>query len=191
MIKIAIGSTRAAKVNAVRASVERIAVIEKNWHNAEIISRSVEISVPAMPLTKEALMLGARERAIAVRDLLKQEDRSADIYVGLEGGFDTIEILQEPHDFLCGWVYATDDKTLYAYGSAPSISVPTEIYNRVVGENLELAHVIDEISGEKDVRSRQGAWGILSRGLFTRSMSFEIALIAALAPFYNSKLYQL
>jgi len=29
----------------------------------------------------------------------------------------------------------------------------------------------------------------LSRDLVTRSMSFELALIAALAPFYNSQMY--
>jgi non-canonical (house-cleaning) NTP pyrophosphatase len=40
------------------------------------------------------------------------------------------------------------------------------------------------------VRSRQGAWGVLSRGLLTRAMSFETALIAAFAPFYNARLYE-
>jgi hypothetical protein len=42
----------------------------------------------------------------------------------------------------------------------------------------------------RDVRSKQGAWGILSRDLLTRAMSFEAALIAAFAPFYNPKLYE-
>ena len=49
--------------------------------------------------------------------------------------------------------------------------------------------VIDEVAGTKDVRSRQGAWGILSRDLVTRAMSFEVALIAAFAPFYNKAMY--
>jgi len=39
------------------------------------------------------------------------------------------------------------------------------------------------------VRSKQGAWGVLSRDLLTRSDSFEAALLAAFAPFYNAKLY--
>ena len=49
--------------------------------------------------------------------------------------------------------------------------------------------MIDEVAGARDVRSRQGAWGVLSRDLLTRSMSFEAALIAAFAPFYNALLY--
>jgi hypothetical protein len=31
---------------------------------------------------------------------------------------------------------------------------------------------------------------VLSRNLFTRAMSFETALVAAFAPFYNSRLYE-
>jgi non-canonical (house-cleaning) NTP pyrophosphatase len=50
--------------------------------------------------------------------------------------------------------------------------------------------VIDEVAGSTDVRSRQGAWGVLSRDLLTRAMSFEAALLAAFAPFYNPKLYR-
>ena len=48
---------------------------------------------------------------------------------------------------------------------------------------------MDEVTGGRDIRSKQGAWGVLSRDLVTRSMSFELALIAAFAPFYNPKLY--
>jgi hypothetical protein len=49
--------------------------------------------------------------------------------------------------------------------------------------------LLTRVAGARDVRSRQGAWGILSRDLVTRSLSFELALIAAFAPFYNPALY--
>jgi len=59
----------------------------------------------------------------------------------------------------------------------------------VIEGKRELGLVIDEVAGARDVRSRQGAWGVLSKDLLTRSMSFEAALIAAFAPFYNPELY--
>jgi len=59
----------------------------------------------------------------------------------------------------------------------------------VIEGRIELGLVIDQMAGMQDVRSRQGAWGVLSRDLVTRSMSFELALIAAFAPFYNKKMY--
>jgi non-canonical (house-cleaning) NTP pyrophosphatase len=133
-------------------------------------------------------MQGARERALAVRDLLRKQRLEAEIYLGLEGGFHSISIEGEWHTFLRGWAYATDGEK-GTFGAAPSITVPESLARKVVEGRRELGMVIDEVTGRHDVRSRQGAWGVLSRDLVTRSNSFELALIAALAPFYNPKLY--
>jgi non-canonical (house-cleaning) NTP pyrophosphatase len=67
--------------------------------------------------------------------------------------------------------------------------VPEHIVKRVVDGRRELGAVMDEVTGGRDIRSKQGAWGVLTRDLVTRSMSFELALLGALAPFYNPKLY--
>ena len=185
---IALGSDRAAKIMAVRASVARVAAIDPQWADVNVVARRVETSAPAMPLTDWQLMEGARERALAVRDSLRSRRLEADIYVGLEGGFHSISIGGEWHTFLRGWAYATNGERS-AFGAAPSISVPQEIVKSVVQGRRELGVVIDEVTGARDVRSKQGAWGVLSRDLVTRSMSFELALIAAFAPFYNPKFY--
>ena len=185
---IALGSDRAAKIVAVRASIARVAAIDSSWAEATVLARRVETQVPAMPMNDWELMQGARERALAVRDLLQRQRREADIFVGLEGGFHSMSIEGEWHTFLRGWAYATDGKN-GAFGATPSISVPDSLAKKVIEGRRELGLVIDEVAGVPDVRSRQGAWGILSRDLVTRSMSFEMALIAAFAPFYNKKMY--
>jgi len=173
---------------AVRAAIARVAEIDSSWSEATVLARRVETQVPAMPMNDWELMQGARERALAVRDLLKRQRRDADIFVGLEGGFHSMSIEGEWHIFLRGWAYATDGKR-GTFGATPSISVPESLAKKVIEGRRELGLVIDEVAGVSDVRSRQGAWGILSRDLVTRAMSFEIALIAALAPFYNKKMY--
>lgn len=165
-----------------------MAAIDASWAEASVLARAVETTVPAMPMNDWQLMQGARERALAVRDQLRTQRRDADIYVGLEGGFHSISIEGEWHTFLRGWAYATDGRD-GAFGATPSISVPTALVKKVIEGRRELGLVIDEVAGLQDVRSRQGAWGILSRDLVTRSMSFEVALIAAFAPFYNKKMY--
>jgi len=141
-----------------------------------------------MPLSDEQLMSGAKTRALAVRDLLISEGASADFYIGLEGGFHSVDVAGQQHTFLRGWAYVSDGTRGY-FGASPSIVVPVAIVRAVVDGGRELAEVIDEAAGQYDVRSRQGAWGVLSCDLFTRSMSFEVALVAAFAPFYNSGLY--
>jgi inosine/xanthosine triphosphatase len=185
---IALGSDRAAKIMAVRASIARVAALDSSWVGATVLARPVETTVPAMPMNDWELMQGARERALAVRDHLRAQRREADVYVGLEGGFHSISIEGEWHTFLRGWAYATDG-TNGAFGGTPSISVPASLAKKVIEGRRELGLVIDEVAGIQDVRSRQGAWGILSRDLVTRSMSFEVALVAAFAPFYNREMY--
>ena len=191
---------------AVRGAMARVATIDAGWAEAKLVARAVVTSAPAMPLTDWELMHGARARAMAVRELLEQQRLTADLYVGLEGGFHSISIDGQWHTFLRGWAYVTDGRTdpegsgespgtgpgkhiRGSFGATPSISVPESIKNRVIGGKRELGLVIDEFSGSRDVRSRQGAWGVLSRDLVTRSLSFELALIAAFAPFYNPEMY--
>ncbi|MDQ2922501.1 MAG: DUF84 family protein, partial [Acidobacteriota bacterium] len=60
---VALGSDRAAKIVAVRASIARVAEIDSSWAEATVVARRVETNVPAMPLNDWQLMQGARERA--------------------------------------------------------------------------------------------------------------------------------
>ena len=185
--RIALGSDRAAKIMAVRASVARVAEIDAAWRSASIVARPVKTDAPLMPLTDWELMSGARQRAQAVRKILLEQKLSADLYVGLEGGFHSISLEGEWRTFLRGWAFVTDGER-GSFGMSPSIEVPNSIVTEVV-KGRELGIVIDEVAGMRDVRSKQGAWGVLSRDLLTRSDSFEAALLAAFAPFYNAKLY--
>jgi len=173
---------------AVRASIARIAEIDSGWRDVTVVARPVKTDAPAMPLTDWELMSGARQRALAVRDQLVQQKLEVDLYVGLEGGFHSISVEGEWHTFLRGWAYATDGER-GSFGMSPSIEVPDAIVKDVIEGKRELGIVIDDFAGIRDVRSKQGAWGVLSRDLITRSMSFEAALIAAFAPFYNTRLY--
>jgi len=186
--RIALGSDRAAKIMAVRAAIARVAEIDSAWRDANLVARSVKTDAPAMPLNDWQLMSGARQRALAVRQILLNQKLDADLYVGLEGGFHSISVEGEWHTFLRGWAFVTDGER-ESFGMSPSIEVPDAIVKDVIQGKRELGVVIDDIAGARDVRSKQGAWGVLSRYLLTRAMSFEAALIAAFAPFYNPALY--
>jgi inosine/xanthosine triphosphatase len=185
---IALGSARSAKIMAVRAACARVAEVDPRWRQAELVARPVETGVSRMPLSDMQLMRGARNRAEAVRELLAGEGRAADFYVGLEGGFHSITFDGERRTFLHGWAYASDGARGY-FGHAPALTIPPSLVARVERTGRELGEFIDEIAGSTDTRSREGAWGVLSRGLLTRAMSFETAVVAALVPFYTARLY--
>src|SRR5256714_2645746 len=185
---VALGSDRAAKIMSVRAAIARVAELDSAWRNAKVIPRPVKTDAPAMPLNDWQLMSGARKRALAVRNILIAQKLEADLYVGLEGGFHSISLEGEWRTFLRGWAFVTDGERS-SFGMSPSIEVPENIVKQVIQGKRELGVVIDVVAGARDVRSKQGAWGVLSRDLLTRSMRFEAALIAAFAPFYNRELY--
>src|SRR3979409_616619 len=90
--RIALGSDRAAKIMAVRASIARIAEIDSAWRDANVVARSVQTDAPAMPINDWELMSGARQRARAVREILIEQNLAANLYVGLEGGFHSISV---------------------------------------------------------------------------------------------------
>jgi inosine/xanthosine triphosphatase len=184
---LALGSTRGAKVEALGACVARLAQVDAVWQEAEIIAFDVKTDAPAMPLTDEELMLGARARAMAAGKHFA--DQQADFCVGLEGGFHSLNLEGKALTFLRGWAYVTNGER-DNFGAGPSVAVPDAIVKLVVEGKRELGEVIDEVAGELDIRSRQGAWGVFSKDLMTRSMTFEMALIAAFAPFYNAGFYR-
>src|ERR1051325_862144 len=147
---IALGSDRAAKIMAVRASIARVAEIDSGWRNANIVARPVETGAPAMPLNDWELMSGARQRALAVRQMLIDQKLEADLYVGLEGGFHSISVDGEWHTFLRGWAFVTDDER-GSFGMSPSIEVPESIVKSVTQGKRELGLVIDEVADRKSV----------------------------------------
>jgi non-canonical (house-cleaning) NTP pyrophosphatase len=107
-MKIAVGSTRESKLSAVRNGVARIAGVAPEWKDAEILGRAIEFDCPAMPLSDDQLIAGARARALAVRASLAAESSFADYYVGLEGGFHALVVDNIEHTFLRGWVCVFD-----------------------------------------------------------------------------------
>ena len=123
---IALGSDRAAKIMAVRASIARIAEVDSAWRNVNIVARPVQTDTPAMPLNDWELMSGARQRALAVREILLEQRLGADLYVGLEGGFHSISVDGEWHTFLRGWAFVSDGKR-GSFGMSPSIQSHTHI----------------------------------------------------------------
>src|SRR5262249_39598953 len=170
--RIALGSDRAAKIMAVRAAIARNARIDFASRDANVVARAVQTGAPAMPLTDWELMKGARDRALAVRDLLREQNLAADLYVGLEGGFHSIAVDGDWHTFLRGWAYATDGER-GNFGMSPSIAVPEDIVKKVIEGRRELGLLIDEVAGGGERREGEGGGGVVCGGVFCRRVSVQ------------------
>ena len=95
-------------------------------------------------------------------EALQTQGRRADMAIGMEGGIDLRR--SDPsgrRGFLMSWAYVTDGRR-GAHGCGGAIEVPRPLLDRVVTDGIELAEAIDAFAREHDVRSRQGAWGVLA-----------------------------
>jgi len=186
---IVVGSTRGPKVEAVRRALGALAKVAPGFDRAEVVPFDASSGAPPMPLSLDEMLEGARGRAHLALESLAAAGRPADYAVGLEGGIDLRRTAPSNRGFLMSWAYVTDGRR-GAHGCGGAVEVPSELLASVVDRGIELSEAMDALSGERGVRDRQGAWGILTRGLVDRTASFESAVLNAFAPFYNGETYR-
>ena len=188
-IRIAVGSERRPKVNAVQEAVASFAAQFGPDTNCEVNACDVESGVGHTPTSRQELMRGARQRAEALQAKLQQQGIAADFFVGVEGGLDVAVEDGVRRVFLESWAYVYDGQRGH-FGCGGSIELPAALAEKVLSQGVELATAIDEFAGAVGIRDGQGAWGVLSRNLILRQDSFRMAAIAAFAPFYNAAMYR-
>lgn len=172
---VVLGSIRRPKVRALRKVLREL---RKDLGPAEVQMIDVPSGVRETPMSRAEIMAGARNRV----DEARRRSPKATYWVGLEGGVDSRG--PDGDAWLENWACVANERNTY-FGSGGSIPLPRSIVREVVGRGRSLADVIDELSGEDDVRSGEGTWGILTAGRLTREEVFCRALLNAFAPFYS------
>ncbi len=178
MLKFAVGTTRAPKVDGIKAGLQECALRYPELSvPQEFVLQSTASGVSDMPLSIEETMQGAKNRARA----LLESGIEADYYVGIEGG--TSRFGQKA--YLFGTVYVLNRAGEGHFGISPMIEVPSKVDSMLYEEGKELGPVMAELSGKVDIRSENGSMGAWSEDMFTRKDEFEVAMKAAMAPFFN------
>jgi inosine/xanthosine triphosphatase len=189
LCRIAAGSTRRPKLNAVQEAADLFRCYFSADTTIEVHGYEVESGVSHTPLSREELMQGARQRAETLAARLAATGDAANFYVGLEGGLDVVEEPGRRRVFLESWAYVADGERGH-FGCSGGIEIPEALAEEVVIRGTELSAAIDDFAGQAGIRDAQGAWGVLSGNLILRQESFRVAVVAAFAPFYNRRLYQ-
>ena len=154
MILAAVGTLNPAKIRAVEEALLTM--------DAQIAAVKASSGVSEQPFSDEETIQGAINRA---NNALAET--GADIAIGLEGG-----VVETKYGmFLCNWgaLALPDGKTILAGGAR--ILLPEEIV-RPLREGIELGPIMEEYTGQKDVRKSEGAIGIFTNGYVNRSDMF-------------------
>jgi inosine/xanthosine triphosphatase len=190
IIRVAIGSLRPPKVEAVRMVMTKVmGFLGYRPESISYIAREVESGVSSMPLSVHEIRRGACNRAMEARRLVEAESGPVDFAIGLEGGFFILSAEDKEHIHLQTWAFVYHNGAGY-YGSSMSMPVPMAVAREVLENKKELGEVIDLFANGEKVRDQDGAFGVFSLGLLTRQQALELALLSALAPFYHKKIYQ-
>jgi len=187
-IRILVGSTRRPKLAAVEAAIHDFGSVLAPASQFEVTGADVESGVGHTPASRSELMQGARQRVEALVRLAREKSEPARYFVGLEGGLDSIQEQGQARVFLESWAYVSDGRNGH-YGRSGSVEIPDALAREVLENGVELSVAIDRFAGAVGIRDNQGAWGVLSSGLISRTEAFRVAVVAAFAPFYNSKMY--
>ena len=174
---------------AVEEAVAQFAASLSPQAPVEILGYEVESGVGHTPCSRPELMQGARQRAEGLQKQLREAATPAQYFVGLEGGLDVVTENGIRRVFLESWAFVSDGFRGH-FGCSGSIELPEALAREVLHRKIELGVAIDRFAGAAGIRDGQGAWGVLTGNRIVRQESFRLAVLAAFAPFYNSKIYR-
>ncbi len=160
---IAVGSTNHVKVEAVRSVMERI------FGDVRITAVSADSGVPSQPFEMETRQ-GAINRA---NDALGSHDMS----VGIEAG--VFEMPDGLYDFQ--YCAILDRKGRLTIGTGMGFRYPNKIAD-LVRKGSTVGEAVRAIYGNDDIGTKQGAIGLLSKGLIDRKTLTEQSVTAAMIP---------
>ncbi len=163
VIDIAVGSANRVKVAAVRSVMERV------YGDVRITAVDVPSGVPDQPFGDQTHQ-GSKNRARAALGC-------HDMAVGIEAG--VFEMLDGLYDIQHCTIISRDGKVTYGHGSG--FRYPDGIAE-LVRNGMTVGDAVHEIYGNTDIGKRQGAVGLLSKGLIDRKTLTEQSVIAAMIP---------
>ena len=179
-MKVVVGSKNPVKVGAVAEA------FGKYWPESEVVGIEVVSGVGEQPMSEQETMIGARQRARAAFEV----DPKADYGVGLEGGVTEIESKM----FECAWACvvkrggkpADAEAIADKEGSAGGLyfELPRKISEKIRAGG-ELGPIIDEMTGEKNVKQKGGAIGMFSKGRLDRRQAYVQIVLSALIKFVS------
>jgi inosine/xanthosine triphosphatase len=172
MTKVIVGSTNPVKIAAVKEAFSHY------FQDLAVEGMSAASGVSDQPIDDETY-LGAQNRA---EELLTKVE--ADYYVGVEGGV----ISLYDRWFIFGAMCVLDRKGRKSFGSSPHFELPPHFLERIQ-QRHELGALIDELTGETNLKQKGGAAGLFTHGRIDRSEFYVSGLVMALVPFINESIY--
>lgn len=168
MHQVVVATTNPAKIQAILAAFDQI-FGEGSCH---IDAISVDTGVPEQPFGSTQTRTGARNRVANAR----QARPDADFWVAIEAGID------EGATF--SWV-VIESREQRGESRSATLPLPEVILEKVLAGEA-LGPVMSTLTGIDKIGNKEGAIGVFTAGVLTRSSVYHQAVVLALSPFHNA-----
>jgi inosine/xanthosine triphosphatase len=145
----------------------------------ELTAVDVPSGVNEQPMGDEETRQGALNRINAARRNYPQ----ADYWTAIEGG--SVDVHGEMSAF--AWIVISDGQRT-GWSRSASFFLPEKVAE-LVRQGMELGHADDQVFGRNNSKQANGAVGILTNNAIDREELYAHAVLLALIPFVNPKLY--
>jgi len=176
MKKIIVASTNPVKIEAAQIGFTKMFPNER--FDVQGVSAPSEVS--DQPMSSDETLLGAMNRVRNVSKFVTE----ADYWIGIEGGIE--EVNGELEVF--AWVFVKAANGKIGKGKTGSFYLPHKIAE-LVRQGVELGEADDIVFSRKNSKQANGAIGILTDDVITRTTYYDPAVVMALIPFKNETLY--
>ncbi len=173
--KVIIASKNPVKINAVKIGFEKMFPTK----DFEFEGISVPSGVKDQPIDNQETMTGAVNRTNNAKTRLQD----ADYWVGIEGGIEKINDEMEAF----AWI-VIESKNMKGKARTGTFFLPKKIVE-LIDEGKELGEADDIVFGGTNSKQKNGAVGILTENIITRTSYYTEAIILALIPFRNFEIY--
>lgn len=174
-MNVIISSKNPVKVQAVKEAVQLL--FPNETHAFEGIS--VPSGVSEQPMTDGETLQGAKNRAKQA----KRVHPEGDLWIGIEGGIEP----REAGMMAFAWI-VVEGKTQTGLGRSAGFMLPPAVC-RLISEGIELGEADDIVFGKSNSKQSNGAIGLLTQDLITRTTLYIPAILMALIPFSRPELY--
>ena len=163
-LKIAVGSTNPAKINAVARAVRDL------LGDVRIEPTAVEVDIPAQPWGDDETARGALARAGAAIATI-----DASYGVGIESG-----LVEGPGGrvYVISWAAVVDRASGSGFGGSERFALPAE-FEAELWHGAELGPLLDARFGQVNLAQHQGAVGLFSDGRRDRTGVLSLAVLHA------------
>lgn len=176
MKKVIVASNNPVKIKATEMGFRRMFPNEI----FEVKGVSAKSNVLDQPMSEKETLLGATNRANNVSKIVP----GVDFWVGIEGGLEEIDDGMEAF----AWIVIKSKDGVMGKGRTGSFFLPQKVA-ALIKEGRELGEADDIVFGRTNSKQANGSVGLLTGDVLTRVSFYEPAVILALIPFKNPKLY--